>query len=275
MNSIADIYTLQNVNYQYIPSQLALCDINLNIQQGEILSLIGSNGSGKSTLLHLLCGLAFPTTGSIAFKGETFTEKSFKDSNFNRLFRSQIGYVFQNSDAQLFCPTVFDELIFGPLQLGYSKQEAYERAESVLNMFNISELRDRPPYMLSGGEKKRVAIAAVLTTNPEILIFDEPMSGLDPKTRSFIIELIFELNQVGKTIIIATHHLELVNHFQSRVVVLSEKHTIEKIGNCNDILDDTDLLIQTNLIGEYLHKHNGMVHKHLSNQFLFFNHQHS
>jgi cobalt/nickel transport system ATP-binding protein len=139
-------------------------------------------------------------------------------------------------------------------------------------MLNISDLKDRPVYMLSIGEKKRVAIGAVLTSNPEVLIIDEPMSGLDPKTRSFLIELIFTLNKAGKTIIIATHHLELVNHFQSRVVVLSEKHSIEKTGTSDEILSDNELLIRTNLIGEYPHSHDGTIHKHLSTGFLYHRH---
>jgi cobalt/nickel transport system ATP-binding protein len=269
-----DIFELQNIGYQYIESQPALHNINLTVQQGEILSIIGANGCGKSTLLHILCGLVFANEGTIFFKNNQINEQSLKNQTFNRTFRSSIGYVFQNSDAQLFCPTVFDELIFGPLQLGYSKEDAFVRAESVLQMFNITELRNRPPYMLSGGEKKRVAIAAILTSNPEVIVFDEPMSGLDPKTRSFIIELIFGLNEAGKTIIIATHHLELVNHFQSRVVVLSEKHTLEKTGGCDEILNDTNLLVKTNLIGEYLHKHDGTAHKHLSTEFLFYKHRH-
>ena len=269
-----DIFELKNLGFSYDKTQIALAGINLTVKKGEILSIIGSNGSGKSTLLHMLCGLAFPNEGSIAYMGNIFNEKSFKDLNFNRKFRSSIGYVFQDSDAQLFCPTVYDELIFGPLQLGINKEQAIERAESVSQMLNIQELKNRPPYMLSGGEKKRVAIGAILTSNPEILIFDEPMSGLDPKTRSFIIELIFHLNQAGKTIIIATHHLELVNHFQSRTVVLSENHSIEKIGTSEEILSDTCLLVKTNLIGEYPHVHNGTIHKHLSKGFLFHNHPH-
>jgi cobalt/nickel transport system ATP-binding protein len=269
-----DIFELKNIGFSYTKAHTALNDINLSVKEGEILSIIGSNGSGKSTLLHLMCGLAFPSCGSISYKGKEFNEKSFKDLSFNRTFRSAIGYVFQDSDAQLFCPTVFDELIFGPLQLGLSKEQALERAESISQMLNIQGLRNRPPYMLSGGEKKRVAIGAILTTNPEILIFDEPMSGLDPKTRSFIIEMIFQLNQAGKTIIIATHHLELVNHFQSRTVVLSEKHNIEKIGQSHEILTDNCLLIKANLIGEYPHFHDGVVHKHMSKAFLFHNHNH-
>lgn len=269
-----DIFTLEEVSYEYSNSQLALSGINLSVKEGEILSIIGSNGSGKSTLLHLLCGLVFPNKGNIKFKGEVFHEQTFKNKSFNNKFRSSIGYIFQNSDAQLFCPTVFDELIFGPLQLGFLKNEAYERAKGIAEMLNIQDLLNRPPYMLSGGEKKRVAIGAILTSNPEILVLDEPNSGLDPKTQSFIIELLFRLNEAGKTIIIATHHLELVNHFQSRVVVLSEKHTIEMIGTSEEILSNVDLLTRTNLISAYPHIHNGTIHKHIFTDGFIKKHRH-
>jgi cobalt/nickel transport system ATP-binding protein len=269
-----DIFNLQQISYTYSGTQKALSDISLMIGEGEIFSVIGANGSGKSTLLHILCGLIFASEGSVSFKDNPITEGSFKNADFNRRFRSSIGYVFQNSDAQLFCPTVFDELIFSPLQLGYPKEEAFERAESIMQMLSIGDIKDRPTYMLSGGEKKRVAIGAVLTANPEVVIFDEPLSNLDPKTRSFIIELIFRLNEAHKTIIIATHHLELVSHLQSRIAVLSEKHTLEKTGSCEEILRDTGLLMRTNLIGEYPHKHDGTVHKHISGEFLFNKHNH-
>ena len=267
-----EIFNLKDISFHYIDSQPALTGINLSVQEGEILSIIGSNGSGKSTLLHLMCGLIFPTKGKITYKDSELNEHVLKNSDFNRKFRSSIGNIFQNSDAQLFCPTVMDELLFGPLQIGLPKDSAYDRAEDILKMLNISELKNRSPYMLSGGEKKRVAIGAILTSNPEILIIDEPMSGLDPKTRSFFIELIFQLNEAGKTIIIATHHLELVDHLQSRVAVLSEQHTIEKTGNAEEILKDIDLLIRTNLIHEHLHRHGKDIHKHISTNFLFHKH---
>jgi cobalt/nickel transport system ATP-binding protein len=266
------LFELKNIGFHYLKDQAALSGIDLAVNEGEIVSIIGSNGSGKSTLLNIMCGLAFPDEGTISFRGEEFTEKSFKDGRFNLKFRSSVAYIFQNSDAQLFCPTVYDELIFGPLQLEIPKEKTLQRAEEIMQMLNISDLKDRPVYMLSIGEKKRVAIGAVLTSNPEVLIIDEPMSGLDPKTRSFLIELIFTLNKAGKTIIIATHHLELVNHFQSRVVVLSEKHSIEKTGTSDEILSDNELLIRTNLIGEYPHSHDGTIHKHLSTGFLYHRH---
>lgn len=268
-----NLFELKNIEYFYQKGHAALNGINMVIPKGEITSIVGSNGSGKSTLLNILCGLVFPSAGTIVFNGEPFTEKSLKNGRFNVRFRSSVGYVFQHPDMQLFCPTVFDELIFGPLQLGISCDTAGERAEQIMEMLHISELRDRPVYMLSGGEKKRVAIGAVLTSNPDVLVIDEPVSGLDPRTRSFLIELIFKLNEVGKTIVIATHHLELVNHLQSNVVVLSGKHTVEKAGTCNEILSDTELLLKVNLIGEYPHRHNGVIHKHLQTGFLFHEHQ--
>lgn len=257
------IIRLESVNFNYMQGHNALSEIELSVIKGEILSITGSNGSGKSTLLHIMCGLLFPSKGKVYFGQNEISVNSLKDNKFNGYFRSSLGYVFQHSDNQLFCPTVLDELVFAPLQLGKDKATAVERAESVMKMLNIECLRDRPTYMLSGGEKKRVAIGAILTMNPSVLLMDEPMSSLDPKTRSFLIELILQLNEAGKTIVIATHQLELVDHLQSRMIVLSEQHTIERTGPCEELLADTELLIRTNLIHELWHKHGGISHKHL------------
>jgi cobalt/nickel transport system ATP-binding protein len=267
-----NIIRLEDINYHYIRKHCALSDVSFTVKQGEIFSIIGSNGSGKSTLLHVIGGLLFPDSGKVYYEDNAITEESLKHSSFNNYFRESVGYIFQNSDSQLFCPTVFDELIFAPIQLGKDKETSFERAESVMKMLNIEFLRDRPTYMLSGGEKKRVAIGSVLTMNPDVLLMDEPLSGLDPKTRSYLIELIFQLNDVGKTIIITTHNLELVDHMQSRVAVLSEDHKIEKIGSAEEILTDTDFLIRMNLIHEHLHRHGNTSHKHLPVNFLFHKH---
>ncbi len=267
-----DIIRLENISYNYAQKHCAVSDVSFSVKQGEIFSVIGSNGSGKSTLLHLISGLLFQDSGKIFYKEDLITESSLKLQSFNSYFRESVGYVFQNSDNQLFCPTVLDELIFAPLQMGKSNDIALERAEAVMKMLAINNLRDRPTYMLSGGEKKRVAIGSILTMNPEVLLFDEPMSGLDPKNRSFLIELIFQLNEAGKTIIIATHHLELVDHLQSRVAVLSEQHHVERIGSAEDILSDADFLVKMNLIQEHLHRHGNTSHKHLPTNFLFHKH---
>lgn len=267
-----EIIRLEGINYNYIQGHCALSDINFTVNEGEILSVIGSNGSGKSTLLHLISGLLFASSGKVFFRDKLISADALKDNQFNAYFRSNMGYVFQHSDNQLFCPTVFDELVFAPLQLGINQEFAIKRAEDVMKMLNIDCLRDRPTYMLSGGEKKRVAIGSILTMNPSVLLLDEPMSSLDPKTRSFIIELLLQLNDAGKTIIIATHQLELVDHLQSRVVVLSEQHTIEKIGSAEEIISDTGMLIKTNLIHEHWHRHGTSSHKHLPAGFLFHKH---
>ena len=149
-----------------------------------------------------------------------------------------MGYVFQHSDNQLFCSTVRDELLFAPLQMGLTQQEAMERTVSVLKLLQISDLADRPVHMLSGGEKKRVAIGSVLTLNPEIVLLDEPMSSLDPKSQAFLTEVILQLNAAGKTIVLATHQLELIDYLSPRVVVLSQSHRVETIGQAQEILTE-------------------------------------
>ncbi len=267
-----EILKAENISYHYNQVHTAIDNVSLSIQKGEIFSVIGSNGSGKSTLLHVLSGLLPAESGRVLYKDNLVSEDTLKDEDFNRYFRGSVGYIFQNSDCQLFCPTVFDELVFGPLQLGKDKETAFARAEEVMKMLNIDCLRDRPTYMLSGGEKKRVAIGSVLTMNPEVLLLDEPMSGLDPKSRSYMIELIFQLNEAGKTIVIATHHLELVDHLQSRVAVLSEQHKLERIGTTEEVLTDLGFLIRMNLIHEHLHRHGNEQHKHVPTNFLFHKH---
>jgi cobalt/nickel transport system ATP-binding protein len=267
-----EVFRTENISYRYNKTHVALENVSFSIQKGEIFSVIGSNGSGKSTLLHLLAGLFSAEEGKVMYKNDLISEDSLKAEEFNRYFRESVGYIFQNSDSQLFCPTVFDELVFAPLQAGNNKETAFGRAEEVMKMMNIDCLRSRPTYMLSGGEKKRVAIGSILTMNPEVILFDEPMSGLDPKNRSFLIELIFQLNEAGKTIVIATHHLELADHLQSRVAVLSEQHKMERIGQAEEVLSDIEFLIRMNLIHEQLHRHGSKQHKHIPPNFLFHKH---
>ena len=193
-----DIISLKNVSYSYYGKIPALLNINLSVKKGELFSVIGQNGSGKSTLLHILNALIFPDSGEVLFQGKLLNEKSLKDKDFAISFRQNMGYIFQNPDVQLFCPTVYDELLFGPLQLNLPLDLARERADQTLSFLNISHLKERPVYMLSGGEKKKVAIASVLTVNPDILLIDEPLSNLDPKAQTFFTELLIELNRLGR-----------------------------------------------------------------------------
>ncbi|MGD0583031.1 MAG: ABC transporter ATP-binding protein [Bacteroidales bacterium] len=267
-----DIISLKNIGYSYYGKIPALRNINLSVKKGEMFAVIGLNGSGKSTLLHILNALIFPDSGEILFDGNVVTERWLKEKGAGMQFRQRMGYVFQNSDIQLFCPSVFDELLFGPLQLGIPVETARERAEETLSYLGIGYLKERPVYMLSGGEKKRVAIASVLTMNPDVLLVDEPLSNLDPKTQTFFIELLLELNQAGKTIIFTTHQLDLIDHLQPRVAVLSDEHTFRKTGTASEILSDEELLISVNLIHEHAHKHGSEEHKHYHSHYVFHKH---
>jgi cobalt/nickel transport system ATP-binding protein len=267
-----DILQVRHVSYRYHGGIQGLSDVTLDIREGEIFAVIGSNGSGKSTLLHVMNGLTPPTSGAVLFRGSEVSERSLRDPRFNRAFRAAVGYIFQDSDVQLFCPTVLDELMFGPLQLGLGEEEARRRTTEILQMLEIEELASRPSYMLSSGEKKRVAIGSVLTMNPQVLLLDEPTNGLDPRTQVYLVELIFALNEAGKTIVIATHDLSLVSELRCRVAVLSEEHTVEKTGEADDLLYDEKLLLKVNLIHEHLHYHGGTAHRHIHSHYLFHRH---
>ncbi len=272
VTNMTPLFSIENVHYDYFGKIPALAGIDLTINAGERFAIIGANGSGKSTLLHLLDGLIFPTAGNIRFHDHEISEKALRDTGFLRFFRERVGYVFQDPDVQLFCPTVLDELMYGPLQLAISEEEAENRSREVLKMLGMENTADRPVYMLSGGEKKRVAIGSVLTMNPEVLLLDEPTNGLDPRTVAFLIDLLLSLNEAGKTIIIASHDLSLVADMEMSVALLSESHRVEKVGSSADILADEEALIRTNLIHEHLHRHNGSLHRHRHSHFSFHRH---
>ncbi len=267
-----EIINLKDINYSYFGKVPALSQVNLSVNKGEMFCIIGQNGCGKSTLLNIINGLIFPESGLYFYKGNSVNETILRDNAFSNNFRQQFGYIFQNPDIQLFCPTVFDELLFAPLQMNLSLQEAEQRAIETLDYVGIANLKDRSVLSLSGGEKKKVAIASVLTINPEILLIDEPLAGLDPKTQTFFIEMLFELNRAGKTIIFTTHHLDLIDHLQPRVAVLSEEHDIRKVGSATEIFNDEEFLISVNLIHEHTHKHGEEIHKHFHAHYVFHKH---
>jgi cobalt/nickel transport system ATP-binding protein len=267
-----NIIRFEGVSYSYYGKIPAVSDISFSIKEGEKFAVIGANGTGKSTLLQIMCGLVHQTEGNVRFRGNEVSESTLRNRSFLKYFRERVGYVFQDSDIQLFCPTVLDELLYGPLQLEINQSEAMDRAFEVMQMLEIEDLKDRPSYMLSGGEKKRVAIGSVLTMNPEVMLFDEPTNGLDPRTQCFLVELLLALSESGKTVVITTHDLSLVAELETQVALLSEDHRIEKVGDCRDILKDEDLLLKTNLIHEHLHIHGSKVHKHRHSHYFFHKH---
>ncbi|HMK65151.1 MAG TPA: ABC transporter ATP-binding protein [Thermodesulfobacteriota bacterium] len=272
MNSNSELIRIEEIHYRYYDRIPALNGISLSVPEGSLLAVIGSNGSGKSTLLKIICGLLHPDRGRIFFKDQEVSEKSLRDKAFLKYFRERVGFVFQDPEVQLFCPTVLDELLYGPLQLDLREKEALSRAEEVMKMLKIEDLRNRPSYMLSGGEKKRVAIGAVLTMNPEVILFDEPTNGLDPKTQVFLLELMMALSGAGKTVIISTHDLSLVAELEATVAVLSEDHLLVKTGSAEEILKDEALLLKVNLIHEHIHYHGKTAHSHIHSHYLFHRH---
>jgi len=249
------VFLVEGVSYTYLDRFPALTDVSLAIARGEKLALLGANGCGKSTLLKILDGLLVPASGTLTAFGEPVTEDALEDEQFNHGFRSRVGFIFQNSDAQVFSPTVREEIAFGPLNLGMPTVQVAARVDDTLQMLGIEALADRAPYQLSGGEKKRVAIASVLVMSPEVLLFDEPTAALDPRTQQWLIELIVELNEAGKTIVLATHDLETIDVLADRCLVFGEDHRIAGEGTPHEILADRDLLLAVNLIHERTHLH--------------------
>jgi cobalt/nickel transport system ATP-binding protein len=220
----------------------------MTVHRGEKLALLGANGSGKSTLLKMLDGLLFPQSGAFEAFGQAITEESLEDEQLSQAFRARVGFVFQNSDAQVFSPSVTEEVAFGPLQMGMSSDETRSRIAEVLAMLDIADLADRAPFQLSGGQKKRVAIASVLVMNPEVLLFDEPTAALDPRTQEWLTGLIEELSAAGKTIAHATHDLDALDRLADRCLVFSEEHRIVAEGTPHEVLADRELLVGVNLI---------------------------
>ncbi|MCL2849534.1 MAG: energy-coupling factor ABC transporter ATP-binding protein [Micrococcales bacterium] len=238
----------EDVSYSYLDRFPALDEVSLDVLPGQRLALLGANGCGKTTLLKVLAGLVFPTTGTVSAFGRPLTEDALADAGLNAAFRARVGLCFQNPDVQVFSPTVREEVAFGPLQLGLPTDEALARTTQVLELLGVADLADRTPMQLSGGQKKKVAIASVLATNPEVLLFDEPTAALDPRSRLWLEDLLATLAASGTAIVSATHDLDRLTHVADRAVVLAEDHRVLADAPTTEILADHDLLVTANLV---------------------------
>jgi len=254
------IFELRGVRYVYGQRQVALDGIDLVIKRGEQIALLGANGSGKTTLLKLLDGIVGPTEGSMRALG--LEVAAVVDGAEAFRFHREVGLVFQDPDVQLFSATVYDDVAFGPLQLGLATDEVKARVAEALGVMEIEHLAERAPFELSGGEKKRAAIASVLSLRPEVILLDEPTASLDPRTKWVLVDLIRRLARAGKTLITSTHELDIVPYIADRVVVLGESRRVLADGPAAEVLANTDLLIKANLIHEHLHEHDGVRHRH-------------
>jgi cobalt/nickel transport system ATP-binding protein len=267
-NSVFDV---QNVTYRYNSDVTALNGVSLSVTRGTRAAVLGANGSGKSTLLRILDGLYFADSGSVRVFGEQLSEERLQDEAFAFEFRRRVALVFQNPDVQLFNPTVFDEVAFGPLQLRWPKDQVRRRVAEMLDLMEIAHLRDRSPHRLSGGEKKRVALASVLILDPEVLLLDEPTAALDPKSQSQVVDFLIGWGGGAKTVLTATHDLDIVEEIADHAHVFQRGRMIAE-GSPAQILRDADLLQQANLIHSHRHAHAaGEVHAH---PHLHLSHEH-
>ncbi|MDD3977124.1 MAG: ATP-binding cassette domain-containing protein [Methanomicrobium sp.] len=214
MNTLIEI---KKLNYCYPNGPDALKNINFSIKKGEKIALVGPNGAGKSTLLLMLNGMLKPDSGEVSYLGEPV---KYDRKNLREL-RRKVGFVFQNPDTQIIAPTVFQDVAFGPVNLGFSGDEVKNTVLLSLSKVGLRGFEKRPPHQLSGGEKKRVAMAGILAMNPDVLVFDEPTSALDPAGSEDIMELLDEMHADGKTIIISTHDVELAYPWADRVILLN------------------------------------------------------
>lgn len=256
------VFSLKNIVYSYAGAEPVLNGLSLDFPAGERAVILGANGAGKSTLLAMLDGLVFPTKGSLHAFDRPLSEKALEDRSYSMDFRKRVAFVFQNPDVQLFSATVWEEIAFGPLQLGYAPEKIEATVAGLLETLRIADIKDRPPHALSDGQKKKVAIASSLATDPEVLLLDEPTNGLDPRTQVWLIELLNELHQRGKTIISATHDLSIAGDIAARAIVFSEDHTVAADGAFRDIIANDELLLRVNLIHEHAHYHGDKAHVH-------------
>jgi cobalt/nickel transport system ATP-binding protein len=257
-----NVFEVRDVTYSYNADVTALNGVSLAIPRGRRVAIMGANGSGKSTLLRILDGLYFPTGGQVLAFGEALSEERLEDDTFAFAFRRRVALVFQNPDVQLFNPTVFDEVAFGPLQMRWPKDEIRRKVSAMLDLMQITHLRDRSPHRLSGGEKKRVALASVLILDPEVLLMDEPTAALDPRSQSQVVDFLIDWGGGAKTVITTTHDLDIVEEIADDAFIFQGGRIVAE-GVPGDLLRDEELLQRTNLIHSHRHAHpDGQLHAH-------------
>ncbi len=227
-----NIVEAKKIYFEYPDGQCAINNVSFTVNRGESVGIVGTNGAGKSTLMLLILGILFPSIGEISISNIKVTKKTLSE------IRERIGMVFQNPDDQLFMPTVYDDVAFGPRNYKYSEAEISKRVLSALETVGIAHLKDRAPYRLSGGEKRCATIASVLSMNLDVLMMDEPTSALNPKSRRRLINL---LKNFEYTKIIATHDLDMILELCERTIILRQGKIIAD-GITSEILINQELM---------------------------------
>ncbi|MBC7766329.1 MAG: ATP-binding cassette domain-containing protein [Hyphomonadaceae bacterium] len=239
---MTNIIEVCDLTYTYPDGTQALRGMNVTFQKGEKIAVLGSNGAGKSTFFLCLNGILKPQGGTVLYDGQPVRY----DSKGLIALRKQVGIVFQDPDAQLFSASVYQEVSFGAMNLKLSEAVVRERVDSALNEMNITDLKEKPTHFLSYGQKKRVSIADILVMEPQVIIFDEPASCLDPKHAHQIDCLFDNLSRNGVTVVVSTHHVEMAWSWADKVIVL-DQGVVAAVGTPLEIFGDADLLERTSL----------------------------
>lgn len=241
---------VKNISFSYDRHHPVLKDVNLSVNKGENLGIIGPNGAGKTTFFYLLCGILKPESGEIRIN-----DRIIKSAEFN----PETGFVFQNPDDQLFNISVYEDIAFGPVNMGLDKNEVNKRTEEAMEITGINHLAERPPHHLSGGEKRMAAIASVISMNPELMIYDEPTSNLDMRGRRRVIDFI---NKSMHTNLIASHDLEFILETCERVIIIDEGGIVTD-GDTSTVMYDEDLMLRHGMERPHslLHKKEEHIHR--------------
>ncbi|MDX8367325.1 MULTISPECIES: ATP-binding cassette domain-containing protein [Bacillaceae] len=216
------IIELENITYQYPDGTDAINNISLSIEQGKKIALLGNNGAGKSTLFLHFNGILQPTSGSICFQGETLR---YKRKEIKRL-RQQVGIVYQDSDSQLFSSSVYQDIKYGPKNMGLSESEVELAVDKAMMLTETTALKEKPPHFLSIGQKKRVAIAGIVAMEPKLMVLDEPTAGLDPYYAKKIMNVLHDIQTENKTMIVSTHDVNLAYEWADEIIVMNEGRII-------------------------------------------------
>jgi len=248
---------LSSIRHDFPDGPRVLEDISFAIEPGEKVVLLGANGTGKSTLLRVLSGLVTPTAGEYRYRGRPVTPAVLRNRELGRRFRREVVLLFQHPDAMLFNPTVHEEIAFGPRQLRLPDVD--ERVSHWAEVFGLTDCLDRPPFSLSGGEKQKVCLAALLVLEPDLLLLDEPTAHLDPRSVGWLVDF---LSALKVTLVVATHNLSLAPELGERALVLGEDHRLLYDGDLGSLLRDQEQLIAANLVHTHRHRHGAIEHRH-------------
>lgn len=222
---VVPLIELRDVVFSYA-GHTVVDGVSLQVDRGELVALLGPNGCGKTTIMRLINGLEVPSTGTYLFDGEMVDAAYLADPVRSQRFHQRVGFVFQNADAQLFCAIVGEEVAFGPAQMGLPSDELERRVRDAMGLFQVADLADASPYQLSGGQKKRVALAAVVSMNPDILVLDEPTNGLDEDSCDIVVNFLLAYVAAGKTVLMSTHHQDLVRRLGARAIYIDRYHHV-------------------------------------------------